>query len=283
VAAGTGDVQLSFIETISPDDSNDFAINFQTSTCPTDGGTVTAGTSCVVNMTFTPSAAGVENGALLFVGNNLPGGQVSIPLTGIGASTAAGFTVTVNSTNGGNGSTVSILPGDTATFTLVIQPNPGFIGPITVMCSEVGTIPATILTTTPSTTINVTTTPSPPIIVTCKLQTNCNTSLVAPRTPGHGPGPWTPAPLGAMSGLALLLAMLIRKTGRGAVWTRRLAPLAAACVLVLLLVAFTACVNNPGPIIKGAPTTPTGVYQIQVTASAPGIPSQTLALTVHVI
>ena len=283
VTAGTGDVQISFIQTISPDDSNDFAINFQTSTCPTDGGTVTAGTSCIVNMTFTPSIAGVENGTLEFVGSNLPGGQVDIPLTGIGASTAAGFTVTVSSNNGGNGSTVSILPGDTATFTLIIQPNPGFIGPITVACMESPAIPYTILTTNPTTTINVTTTPSPPITVTCTLQTNCNPSLVGPRAPWQQPGPWSPAPLAGMSGLALLLAMLLRKTARGAGGTQRLVPVAAACLLVVLLFTCAACVNNPPPAIPGAPTTPAGVYQIQVIASAPGIPQQSLLLTVHII
>ena len=283
VAAGTGDLQISFIQTISPDDSNDFAINFQATTCPTDGGTIKAGTSCVVAMTFTPSTATTESGSLEIVGNNLTGSPVEIPLTGIGASTAPGFTLTVTSPNGGNGSTVSILPGDTATFTLTIQPNPGFIGPITVMCNEVGSIPATILTTSPTATINVTTSPSGPITVTCTLQTNCNPSLVAPRAPWPAPGPWTPAPLGAATGLALMLAMLCRKTAGGAGWAQRLAPVAAACVLVLLLITFAACVNNPAPIIKGAPTTPAGVYQIQVVATAPGIPPQAVPLTVHII
>ncbi|HUJ41261.1 MAG TPA: choice-of-anchor D domain-containing protein [Candidatus Acidoferrales bacterium] len=278
VTAGTGDIQISFIETISPDDSNDFAIDFQTSTCPTDGGTVPAGTSCVVNMTFTPSGAGAESGTLLFVGTNLPGGEVEIPLMGFGASTSAGFTVTPSGPGGG---TVSILPGDTATFTIIVQPNPGFIGPITVMCAEPATIPNTILTTSPSTTINVTTTPSPPIIVTCTLQTNCNPALAGPRAPWPQV-PWTPAPLAGIGGLALVLAVLLRKSalaGRG----QRLAPLAAVCLVAVLLLTCAACVNNPPPAIPGAPTTPAGVYQIQVIATAPGIPSQMLGLTVRII
>jgi len=294
VGAGPDNLRISFIQALSSSDTSDFAINFETTTCPTDGGTVSAGTMCTVFLTFTPSFAGTENGMLEFVGNDLNGSPVNIPLTGIGASTAAGFTFTATSPGGGPGTTISVLPGDTATFTLVIQPNVGFIGPIMVSCAEVASIPATNLTTSPTTTINVTTSPSPPITVTCTLQTNCNPALVGPRAPWQAPGPMTPAPVGAVSGLALLLAMLCRKeaTGRGAlparerargVWARRLMPMGAAVLLMLLVMTWTACVNNPAPALKNQPTTPSGVYQIQVVATAPNYPPQKVTLTVRII
>ncbi|HUJ40490.1 MAG TPA: hypothetical protein VLW54_08085, partial [Candidatus Acidoferrales bacterium] len=280
VAAGTGNLQISFIQTISDSDTSDFAIVGGT-TCPTDGGTVTAGTSCVVMMTYTPSFAGTETGSLQFAGTNLTGSPVNIPLTGIGASTAAGFTVT--SPGGTGGTTVTILPGDTATFTLVLQPNPGFIGPITLMCAS--GIPATIATVNPAM-VNVTTTPSGPITVTCTLQTNCVPALVGPREHRpEGPGPLAPG--AELGGLLLLVAMLCRKgagrASRGGGWAGRLVPVAAAVLLVLVVMSGAACVSNPPPAIPGAPTTPAGVYQIQLIATAPGNVHQTVSLTVHVI
>ncbi|HMD31717.1 MAG TPA: hypothetical protein VKG84_07390, partial [Candidatus Acidoferrales bacterium] len=94
-------------------------------------------------------------------------------------------------------------------------------------------------------------------------------------------GPWGPeplAPVGAMSAIALLMALLLRRVPRP--WAARLAP---ALLLVLLVMTWTACVNNNPPILPNAPTTPAGVYQIQVIATAPGGVKQTVSLTVHVI
>jgi hypothetical protein len=305
VAAGTGNLQLYFIRAFSASDTNDFAINFETSTCPTDGGMVAAGTSCVVNLTYTASFAGTEHGTLEVSGVDLTGSPVDIPLVGTGASTAAGFMLTATSTNGGNGSTVTMLPGDTATFTIVVQPNPGFIGMISLMCAS--GIPATIATASP-TTINVTTTPSPPIPVTCTLQTNCTAALVGPRAPWNRPGPWTAPPLAGVLLLAVALvfagvladhAVALQKAGRVAVliaihWRRRgpagertlarnLAPACGMLLLALLMLTWAGCVNNPKPILPGAGTTPAGVYQIQLIGTAAGGVKTVLTLTVHVI
>ena len=66
-------------------------------------------------------------------------------------------------------------------------------------------------------------------------------------------------------------------------------PLAAACLLVLLVMTWTACVSNPPAAIPGAPTTPAGVYQIQVmaTPTVNGVPQKPVMLpqplTVHIL
>jgi len=280
VTAGTGNLQLSSVQAISTSDTSDFAIVGQTTTCPTDGGMVAAGTSCVVTLTYTASFAGTENGMLRFTGTNLVGSPVNIPLTGVGASTAAGFTLTGQSTNGSNGTTITLLPGDIGTFTIIVQPNPGFIGMISLMC--VSGIPATIATANPAT-INVTMTPSPPITVTCTLQTNCNPSLVAPKPPRNAP-PWTAPPVGAVLLLAMLLAMRRRRSsGGGRGFVRQLMPALGMVLLVLLVMTWTACVSNAPPAIPGAPTTPAGVYQIQLVGTAAGGVKTTLTLTVHMI
>ncbi|HTQ85631.1 MAG TPA: hypothetical protein VMI93_05435, partial [Candidatus Solibacter sp.] len=229
----------------------------------------------------TPSIAGNESANLTFTGTNLTGNPVNIPLTGVGASTAAGFTLTAMSTSGGNGSTVSILPGDTATFTIVVQPNPGFIGMIMIQC--VSGIPATIATANPAV-INVTTTPAPPTTVTCTLQTNCVAALVGPRGPSNQP-PWTPPPFGVVLLLAVVVAAEVRRRGPGGAkgFVRQLGQVCGMVVLVLLVMTWTACVSNPPPAIPGAPTTPAGTYQIQLVGTAAGGVKQVISLTVHVI
>ncbi|HMD30538.1 MAG TPA: hypothetical protein VKG84_01430, partial [Candidatus Acidoferrales bacterium] len=133
--------------------------------------------------------------------------------------------------------------------------------------------------------INITTTPSPAIAVTCTLQTNCVAQLMGPRGP-EGPG--TPMqPFAAFSGLLLLAAMLLRSRvfglQRRGPWAARLAPVCAMLLLVMLVMTWTACVSNPPPTIPGAPTTPAGVYQIEIQATAPGGVKQSVPLTVHVI
>jgi hypothetical protein len=107
---------------------------------------------------------------------------------------------------------------------------------------------------------------------------------VGPR--GPRPQPETPLPIPAIGGLVLLMAMLLRSRafGRQGRWAMRLAP---ALVLLLLVVTWTACVSNPPPAFPNKPTTPAGVYQIQLVATAPGpggvAVKQTVTLTVHVL
>ncbi|HMD31815.1 MAG TPA: hypothetical protein VKG84_07880 [Candidatus Acidoferrales bacterium] len=52
----------------------------------------------------------------------------------------------------------------------------------------------------------------------------------------------------------------------------------------MLVMTAAACVSgNLPPALPNAPTTPAGVYQIQLQASAPGGVKQSVPLTVHVI
>jgi len=66
-------------------------------------------------------------------------------------------------------------------------------------------------------------------------------------------------------------------------WAARLAPALALMVLLALMMATAACTNNLPPPLPNQPTTPTGVYQIQIVATAPGGVKQMVPLTVHVI
>jgi len=287
VAAGTGTLQLSSITIAAGTGTgpNDFAFAAGT-TCPIAGGPVMGGSSCVVNIILTPSVAGNLSATLTFTGTNLVGSPVSIPLTGTGASTAAGFVLTPTTATGGNPTTSTILPGDTAMFTIVLQPNPGFIGMITLTCGT-PLPPDTICAITPAT-INVTTSPSPPITVTITLRTNC--TWVGPRQQGPGPGGGpVPVLLVCCGALALWLWRLTvagRTFGAGASgrrWALQAAPALLLLVLVVLPLLGTGCASNPPPTIPGAPRTPSGVYPLQVIATAPGGVKQVLTFTVRVI
>ncbi len=282
VAAGSGNLQISLIQVVNPEETNAFAITG--GTCPTDGGTVTAGSGCTVIVQFTaPQTTGTYNGSLEFVGTNLVGSPVNIPLAGT-SSTGPPLTLTAMGQNGANGATITLLPGDTGTYTIIVQPGPQFTGTITISCQEVTPIPATILTATPAT-INVTTAPSGAIVVKCTLQTNCNTSLVGPKPPSNAP-PWTGPPVGVVLLLAMLIAMHRnrRSSGESRGWAGQMAPALGMVLMLVLLLSWTACVNNPAPAIPNAPTTPAGVYQIQVVATVTATgQTVTLPLTVHII
>ena len=274
---GTAALNFSAAPNVTGTNAADFAITG--STCVVGTPVAANGGTCMVTLVFTPSTTAAETAALNFADDANPPNQ-SVPLTGTGGSSSAGFTFTATPpANGGIGTEVSILPGDTVTFTLTLLPNPGFTGQIMLMC--VTGIPATIATANPAL-VNVTTSPSGAIAVQCTLQTNCVANLVAPRGNGpQGPAPFGPpaplAPVEGMSAIALLAALGLRRAPRP--WAARLAP---ALLLLLLLVTFTACVNNAPPILPNQPTTPAGVYQIQVVATSGGV-KQTVALTVHVI
>jgi hypothetical protein len=285
VTAGTGNLRISTIiiaTTTAGAGANDFAFAGAGTTCPTDGGTVNAGTSCVVAMTFTPTLSATENGTLTITGTNLTGSPVVIPLTGLGASTAAGFQFTVQpNPGGGNGAVVTLTPGETAIFPLVITPNTGFIGPITLTCGTLTPPTNTTICSIATPTVNITKSPSQPVVVNLTFQTNCVVTHMAPRGPGSQPSV-PAAPMGAVLVLAVLVTMRWRRGNRARGWVPQLATACGIVLLVVLVMTWTACVNDPPPAIPGAPTTPAGTYTLPVTATAPGGVVKTLTLTINV-
>jgi len=295
VQAGTGTLEITSI-TLSMASTGtgttQFAIQMGgTTTCPVSGGTLAGGASCTVGVEFTPTTTGLQQAQLNVTTSNFgsptfPSMSLFLQGTGI-PNTGPPVTITPTSSNGGNPTTSTILPGDTTVYTLVIQPAPGFVGMLQVACQELTPIPATIFTASPAV-INVTSSPSGPITVTCTLQTNCTTALVGPRAPWGG-RPWTPPPAAAVLLAAVLAAMRWRRGGSGRAVARQLVPVCGAVLLVVVVLTCAACVNNPKPLLPGAGTTPAGVYQMQivVTATTSGgaklPPVMGPVLTVHVI
>jgi type II secretory pathway pseudopilin PulG len=70
--------------TISNDDSNDFSLNGDTCT----GSTIAPGKSCVIDVSFTPSATGSRKSTLMITDNAIDSPQ-RVPLYGSGINSAA--------------------------------------------------------------------------------------------------------------------------------------------------------------------------------------------------
>jgi len=267
----TGNAQLTFSAppAISGTNAADFRIT--ASTCPTEGGVAPNGT-CVVTVVFTPTVPTPEQ-ATLTLTNNAASSPQTVPLSGGGP----GFTLTATSATGGPGTTVTVLPGDTGVFTLLLTCAPGVTGTVTLALA--GSLPpSTILTISPQT---IQCPSTGPVAVMLTLQTNCVPSLVAPGNPWQTP---RPGPMGMMllsvSSAALLLFALRRRTLPAGSWQR---VVLAGLALFLLVGTFTACVSNDPPAIPNAPTTPAGTYQLAIVGTGPTGAKSTLMLTVRVI
>jgi hypothetical protein len=262
-------------------------------TCQGDGGQVTAGNSCTIAVTFTPSAVQPES-ATLNILDNAAGSPQMVLLAGGGP----GFTLTVPpSSSGGNGSTVTVLPGDTATYTLMLVCSPGVTGTISLMGMQ-PLPPNTILTITPA---MITCPATGPVTVVVKLQTNCTAAWMAPPAGGTRPGGAPRStPLGGLPqllGALLLLALgglLVlpqvaapagsRLAALGRVRVARLAPALVLLVALVLPLCLAGCaVNNLPPALPNQPTTPAGTYPLVIVGTGPSGAKLMLTLTIKVI
>jgi hypothetical protein len=82
-AAGSQPLNVS---SITP--SGDFALATTATSCPYSGGTVPSGSTCTLDVTFTPTAAGTRTGSV-FVNDNASGSPQTVALSGKGVAQAA--------------------------------------------------------------------------------------------------------------------------------------------------------------------------------------------------
>jgi hypothetical protein len=226
-------------------------------------GSVLVGRNCMISVNFTPNATGTQTGTLTIV-DNAPGSPHTISLSGIGA--------TINiAPPAGQTTTATVTPGDTATYPLNINSTPGLVVTLNLSCASPA--PYTICTVSPS---QVTLGGPTPPSVTVTVQTNCNPALIF--RPTGGSPPILPAPFAGLWVGTLVLFVLLRRV-MPKPWLARAAP---AVLLMLLVVTWAGCANNPAPAIPGSPTTPAGIYSVTVTANGMNVTKQ-LMLTLRVI
>lgn len=217
-----------------------------------DCGTLAAGASCTVNVTFTPTAAGLRSGALSFT-DNVSGSPQIVALAGTGQGSGSN-SVTLAAANGGSLVT-SVSPGQTATYYLTLNGDNGFVGTVTLTCG--GAPQGAACTANPATTVIG----AAAVPVSVTVTTSSGAAMPAP--------PWRPRanPDGLLYGLAfgLLLAMVGIEIGR----RRRAA--AGVCALLAFCFAAAACGGN-APASSATPlaATPTGTYTLTLTAASGG-------------
>jgi hypothetical protein len=220
--------------------SGDFG---QTNSCPA---MLNSSQNCMVSVTFTPQATGLRQGTLTITYNG-PGSPQVVSLSGIGA------TVSV-APPAGVANSATVTPGDTAQFPLSATGTQGLV--VTLNLSCVSSAPNTRCSISPQT---ITLGGPAPIPVTATVLTNCNPSLVYPPS---APPPVLPAPFAVLWVGTLVLFVLLRRV-MPKPWQTRALPV---LLLLLLVVTWAGCANNPPPAIPGAPTTPVGTYNVTVTA-----------------
>jgi Abnormal spindle-like microcephaly-assoc'd, ASPM-SPD-2-Hydin len=231
--------------------SGDFAVTGSTGNfCSTDGG-ISAGASCTIMVTFTPTAAGVRTGTLT-IADSATGSPQTVTLTGNGGSSSVIITVP------SGGSTMgTTTPGGTAFFGLLITGGPGVTGTVQLSCLS----PSPFITCTviPSTiTLNGTTTE-----VAFGIQTFCKGTTT---TTGFVPG-------GFGGGMAMMLGAMMLGAISVAFSRNRRVAMVFATLTILAALGVGSCASLPkGP--NGA--TPAGTYPITLVSTLNG-QTQTLA------
>jgi hypothetical protein len=230
----------------------------QTNTC---AGSVAAGSSCTISVTFTPTATGNRTGTLTIT-DNAAGSPQTVTLSGTGQDFALATT-----TNSSPSATIS--PGQTATYQLLVNAESGFDGSVALACggsplaSSCTFSQPTVMPGTPFTLIVTSTAPS----------TTLPRTIPQPRSP-------RPNVLLALAMLLICFAWTVTASRRlRARW--RVLPLALGLLLALALVS---C-GRGGPAPGSNHGTPTGTYNLKVTGtftSGSATVSRSIALTLNV-
>ena len=108
--------------------------------------TLTANSSCSVNVTFTPSQPGPRTG-MLTISSSDPASPLQVTLTGNGQQSGS-FTLTVN---GGLSGSATVLYGVAANYALAVTPVNGFTGSVALTCTPKSIVAYTACSINPST------------------------------------------------------------------------------------------------------------------------------------
>ena len=216
------------------------------------------GSSCSLNVTFTPTQTGARTGTLTIASSD-PASPITVPLTGNGLQ-GGSFTLTVNGAASGSS---TVVAGISATYALTLTPVNGFTGAVALTCAPQALVQYTGCSINPSTV--TLTNGAMNATATITTVSAVNSARVEPARR------WNSAVLCALP--VLLLAGLRRKR----CWRTGLL---VALVSVAVLLG-GGCGSGADPRIRYAAT---GTYQFIVTAasttSVPAQQSVTLNLTV---
>ncbi|WP_419806809.1 choice-of-anchor D domain-containing protein [Terriglobus sp.] len=212
--------------------------------------TLSAGSSCSLNVLFAPTVPGIRNGTLT-ISSSDPASPLVVPLTGNGVQ-AGSFTLTVNGEASGSATVPYGIP---ASYALALTPVNGFTGAVALTCTPKSVIQYTACSIAPSTV----TLANGSVSATATISTvsAVNSSALRPN------GDWRAAVLCATP--MLLLTGIRRRR------LRTMLLLAAGLFAVLLSGGCGSGVKGDTRIRYAAP----GTYQFTITAaSTTGITAQ---------
>ena len=228
----------------------------QTNNCPAAPATLNPGSTCTVNVTFTPSTGGSITGTIAVTDNAFDSPEV-IALSGTGSD----FTLASAS---GSSTSATVSPGATATYTLAVEGTGGFNQSVSFTCtgapseSTCTVSPSPVTVGSPATNLKVTVTTTAP-------------SASRPRSRRHPPAP----PLLPVQGKVALLALLLAgwawaiRGWRQLAGSRGRAAIVSMAAGLLLSLVMAACGGGGGssstPTVPG---TPAGTYTLTVTGTA---------------
>lgn len=211
----------------------------ETDTCGANASTLQPTQSCTINVVFTPTALGAQNGEL-DITDNSPAGVEKLPITGTGGA----FTVTVAPT------TITIAAGSSASFAFNVTPAIGYTQVVTLSCKGA---PAntTCVPSPTSLTMNGTSASTATFTVT----TTVRPAGVPPLFPGN-PWFWMGLAGVGLAGLGLAYASWRRPLRRKLGW-------AGVAVLTGWALAAAGCGGT-----QQSPGTPAGTYTLTFTGTA---------------
>jgi len=216
------------------------------------GSSLSAGSSCSIGVFFDPAAGGTRTGTLTITDNSM-GSPQTVSLTGTGQD----FSVATSSA-----ATVTISPGQTASYGLSVAPNGGFNQSVSFTCSGA---PAQSMCSVSPNPVPMNGSATAAVNVTVST---VSASLFLRPIPVGGP-PRGVSYLFALAGaeifgLALLAIWLV---GLRTNWHPRLVYGLSLLCLLSLVMTITACGNTSSGGGSGSQGTPAGTYPLVVSGT----------------
>jgi hypothetical protein len=206
-----------------------------------------AGSSCTFDVTFTPTAAGAAT-ASVSIADNAAGTPQMVPLTGTGTAPSPQLTTTCTS--------LTVVPGQTAIFTVDLTPLPGVTQSVSLSCSG----EPTLATCTPaSSTMTLSGTATVPVQITAT--TTQATGFLQPPPLGRSDGSRM-AGLVGLAGIAGFAALVVLPGKRRMKPARRLHMLIFLLCMLATLAILPSCGRGSDP-----PGTAAGTYPLTVTGT----------------
>jgi hypothetical protein len=245
---GTATLTISGIS-ITGTNAGDFA---ETNTC---GASQAAEASCMISVTYTPTAMGNRTAAIS-VSDNATGPPQMVSLTGAGPD----FTVAPVTA-----ASMTVAPGPAATYTISIAPSGGFNQMIAFTCTGAPAMSA--CTVTPST---LTLSGTAARMVSVKVTTTAASQVLPFNLNDHGPKPnWPKGILLELLAIAMLAAWRLQRRQRRTRWVPALSMMALLCVGLMLTSCSSGGNSGGGAGGGGGGTTGTqaGTYALTVTGT----------------